>query len=188
MLSFHNDISIKKKYLNRVIKHRELDNIIKGIGWENGKGCAVGCTLEDYNHERYPVELGIPIWLAKLEDIIFENLNNDESKYWPELFLKSIPVGVNLEKIKHQLSIIRINNLLEIQNKLLLENKKNLEIFLQVINSIKLIKKCHELDLNNNCFEWYSAISAAWSSSSAARLAAFKKESENLINLLKNCK
>jgi hypothetical protein len=72
MLSFHGKQEIKDKYLNRVIKHRELDNIIQGIGWENGKGCAVGCTLENYNHSRYPMELGLPEWLARLEDKIFE--------------------------------------------------------------------------------------------------------------------
>jgi hypothetical protein len=177
MLSFHNDISIKEKYVNRVIKHRELDNIIKGIGWLNGKGCAVGCTLENYNHDRYPIELGIPIWLAKLEDEIFENLPNDESKFWPEIFLKSIPVGVCLEKVKHQLAIIRMDNLLEIQNKLLLKNEKNSEIFLKVINSIELIKKCHELELNNNYCELSNKLtedllcSAAESSRSAAESA-----------------
>ena len=45
MLSFHGDESIKEKYLSRVKHHREMDNIIQGTGWQNGKGCSVGCTL-----------------------------------------------------------------------------------------------------------------------------------------------
>lgn len=30
----------------------EADNIIRGTGWEDGKGCAIGCTLEKYDHAR----------------------------------------------------------------------------------------------------------------------------------------
>lgn len=116
MLSFHNDQEIKEKYLNRVIKHRELDNLIQGTGWENGKGCAVGCTLENYDHSRYPIELGLPEWLARLEDRIFEGLPRKEAILWPERFLESIPVGINLEKIKHMLAIKRLDNLIIIQN------------------------------------------------------------------------
>lgn len=65
MKAFHNDKSIKEKYLNRVIQHQKLDKLKKGATGENGKGCAVACTLDMiYDHSRYPVELGIPEWLA----------------------------------------------------------------------------------------------------------------------------
>jgi hypothetical protein len=217
MLSFHNDPTIKEKYLNRVKLHRELDNIIQGIGWENGKGCAVGCTLENYDHSEYPIELGLPEWLARLEDAIFENILNEEAMLWPEKFLDAIPVGVCVENVKHRLSIIRMNNLLEIQNKLL-ESYKNSElekIFIDVMSSIELVKKCHEAELNKNYCDWSAAESAAWSAESSASSAAssaaesaarsaawsaawsaeslawseaWKEESENLIELLKNCK
>ena len=60
MKSFHGDVKVKVKYINRVKAHQLADNLIKGQGWENGKGCAVGCTLEAYDHSRYEVELGIP--------------------------------------------------------------------------------------------------------------------------------
>jgi hypothetical protein len=70
MLSFHNDQAVKDKYVNRVIAHQKADNLIRGTGWNNGKGCAVGCTLESYDHSQYPIELGIPEWLAKLEDTL----------------------------------------------------------------------------------------------------------------------
>lgn len=66
MKAFHNDHSIKEKYLARVKAHREADNLIRGTGWEDGKGCAIGCTLEAYNHSLYPDELGIPTWLARI--------------------------------------------------------------------------------------------------------------------------
>ena len=66
---------VKEKYLSRVVAHRKADNIIQGLGWEEGRGCAVGCTLENYDHWRYPIELGLPEWLAHLEDRIFAHNN-----------------------------------------------------------------------------------------------------------------
>ena len=175
MLSFHNDPKIKEMYLKRLEIHEKLDTIIQGTGWVNGKGCAVGCTLESYDHSKYPEELGLPEWLAYLEDIIFENLPNDEAKKWPRIFLGSIPVGVNLENVRHKLAIIRMDNLLEIQNKLLESNTNiNLKkIFLDVINAINIIKKCHESELNKDHCDWSEAESAAWSAQSEAESAAW---------------
>lgn len=100
MKSFHNDQSIKDKYLARVLNHQKDDHLIRGTGWKDGKGCAVGCTLEKYDHAAYETELGIPKWLAHLEDHIFEKMSEDKSKTWPYEFLKSIPVGVDLNKIR----------------------------------------------------------------------------------------
>lgn len=99
MLSFHNDITIKEKYLNRIIKHRKADEIEKGYYWEKGKGFAVGCTIHGNDHSKYEIELGIPRILARLEDGIFENLPNDKAKLWPEQFLDSINVGSDLSSV-----------------------------------------------------------------------------------------
>lgn len=172
MLSFHNDQQIKEKYLNRVRKNRELDNIVLGIGLKNGKGCAVGCTLENYDHSRYLIELGIPEWLAYLEDRIFENLSNEESIIWPELFLSSINIGIDLEPIKHKLAIKRMDYLINIQNNLLHKNPDLSKIFISTINCIELIKKCHESELNKIYCFWSAAESAAESAGESARSAA----------------
>jgi len=99
MLSFHNDEKIKKKYLARVRNHQKADEIVKGQYWENGKGCAVGCTVHSNQHSAYEDELGIPRILAMLEDGIFENIPNDLAQKWPERFLKAIKVGVDLSMV-----------------------------------------------------------------------------------------
>ena len=99
MQTFHNDPAIKAKYLARVRAHRLADNLIQGTAWRAGKGCAVGCTLESYDHQRYPIELGLPEWLAHLEDHIFEALPSAESQLWPEQFLETIPVGVEESRL-----------------------------------------------------------------------------------------
>jgi len=100
MLSFHNDIKVKEKYVNRVKAHAKADNLIQGVGWENGKGCAIGCTLESFDHSAYPTELGLPEWSAKLEDRLFEGMENKYAMKFPLDFLEAIPVGVDLEPVK----------------------------------------------------------------------------------------
>lgn len=109
LISFHGDASIKQKYLDRVKKHQELDNIIQGTGWDGTKGCAVGCTLENYSHTAYEKELGIPTWLAHVEDKFFEGMSKERAKIWPLQFLEAIPVGVNLEAVKTQFILYILN-------------------------------------------------------------------------------
>lgn len=100
MKAFHNDPAIKAKYLARVDGHTKADNLIRGIGWNGFRGCAVGCTLEDYDHARYPIELGIPEWLAHVEDRLFEGMTETKAHTWPRDFLNAITPGADLEKIK----------------------------------------------------------------------------------------
>ena len=100
MQAFHNDQKIKDKYLVRVTEHQKADEIIQGKYWEDGKGCAVGCTIHGPDHRKYETELGIPVWLAHLEDRAFEGLPIKRAKTWPSEFLSAINVGADLEKIK----------------------------------------------------------------------------------------
>jgi hypothetical protein len=105
MLSFHGKESVKKKYLKRVIAHRKADEIVKGIYWQKGKGCAVGCTIHGDNHFAYETELGIPAWIAFLEDDLFERMPNEDAKEWPARFLEAVPVGKDpawFDRIKSQ--------------------------------------------------------------------------------------
>jgi len=99
MLAFHNESKVKDKYVDRVNTHFLADEIIKGIYWENGKGCAVGCTIHGKYHKNYETELGIPRILAYLEDKIFESLPNDNAKAWPKQFLEAINVGSDLSTV-----------------------------------------------------------------------------------------
>ncbi len=99
MLAFHGKASIKKEYLSRLAAHEAADQIIKGTYWENGKGCAVGCTIHSGQHSAYETELGIPRVLARLEDRIFEGLPNEEAKLFPRRFLTAIKPGADLAPV-----------------------------------------------------------------------------------------
>jgi hypothetical protein len=102
LIAYHNDQSNKDAILAQLAKHREADELIKGHYWENGKGCAVGCTIYSDDHMKYEAQFGIPVMLARLEDCIFEGLLNDKAKLWPERFMGAIKPGSDLSKVGWQ--------------------------------------------------------------------------------------
>jgi hypothetical protein len=97
--AFHDCAELKDHYLARVRAHAAADRLVQGTGWGNGKGCAIGCTLENYDHSQYPVELGIPLILAHLEDRMFELLPLVEAMTWPERFLDAVRPGADLTMV-----------------------------------------------------------------------------------------
>lgn len=102
MLSYHNDPGIKAEYEARFAAHRAADEVIQGTGFDNGRGCFVGCTLDAYKHDRFPVELGWPTWLAHLADVIFEGVPAEEAPQFGTDLLAAVPVGVDLEPVRHR--------------------------------------------------------------------------------------
>jgi hypothetical protein len=98
MLTYHGDHDLKAAVLAELAAHRVADEIIQGTYWRDGKGCAVGCLTHDPHggHHLYESRWGIPEWLARLEDAVFEGLPLDAAKGWPERFMGAVPVGVEI--------------------------------------------------------------------------------------------
>ncbi len=105
MLAYHNDPELKKSVVAQMAAHRKADELVKGVYWEDGKGCAVGCLIKGGNHALYETKFGIPRQLAYLEDRIFENLDNGASQKWPERFLKAIKPGADLSMVVPKLML-----------------------------------------------------------------------------------
>ena len=131
MLAFQNTTVTKPQIIKKLKAHAKADDFIKGTYWENGKGCAVGCTIESGNHIEYETRFGIPQMLARLEDCIFEGLSNGKAKAWPLRFMQAIKPGADLSTVggefQHRL---QINNLKFAQKQKMPED---------VINAIKLV-------------------------------------------------
>ena len=104
--AFHSDPAIKAKYVGRLQAHQLADQFVQGL-YVNGedpetqefRGCAVGCTLHRSTHEGYEIELGIPVALAYLHDIHFEQLSATEAPQFAVDFLQVIPVGADLSQV-----------------------------------------------------------------------------------------
>ena len=169
MLAFTNTSVTKKEAIKQIKAHIDADELIKGVYWENGKGCAVGCTIHSNDHVEYETRFGIPQMLARLEDCIFEGLPNGKAKAWPLRFMNSIRPGADLSTVgwefQHRL---QINNLKFAQKNKFPE---------YVIAAIKLVIDVLEPMTKGKKVNESAARSAAASAASAARSAAENAES-----------
>lgn len=102
MLAFVNTTVTKPEIIAQLQAHADADEIIQCQYWENGKGCAVGCTIHSDDHAEYEPRFGIPQMLARLEDCIFEGLPNGAAKNWPIRFMTAINPGSDLSLVGWQ--------------------------------------------------------------------------------------
>ena len=188
-----NQTITKEELLKELRWHQAQDNFVKGKYFSDGKGCAVG-SLESIaraknikisfdDHSQYPIHLGMPVWLARLEDSIFENLPMERAKLWPVEFIEAINPGSDLDQAK-------VPFLLAVQ-------KKNIEIldscifyavnFPMVAGAIRTSRaavveviRCLESNLNLST-AWGAARSAAWS-------AAYECFADELLKLIRECR
>ena len=177
MLSYLNDVKLKKEIVEEMKKHRKNDQIVKGTyGKENGmfKGCAVGCAIHSLNirkgkdlpydgHRYFESELGIPEWLARLNDKIFEGLPGGDNTEFAVDFLQAIPVGVDLESIKWKFCSYLLKE--NIERVLSLKIKDELKE--QVVNAIRQVLVVHETAIKTN--EWNESAAARSAESAAAK-------------------
>ena len=167
MLSFHNDPAIKEKYCARVAAHIKADELIHGKYWEGGKGCAVGCTIHGSSHKAYEDELGIPEWLAGLQDTLFEGMVNGDSKKFVADFLPAIPIGVNLDRVKYQFcAYLMRENIERVESLKIADDLKQ-----KVLAAIRGVLSLHEEAAETG--EWNeSAAESAWFAAEYAESAA----------------
>ena len=179
LLSFHGDEKLKETMIEEIEKHRKADAIIQGTYGNKDdkefKGCAVGCSIQSLNkgldtsdHSIYEKELGIPEWLARLEDKLFEGLPVEESKKWPGDFMQAIPIGVNLEHVKYKFCVFLLKE--NIDRVLTLKIEDSLKE--QVVSAIRDVLTLHENAINTGIWDESAARSAESAAESAARSAA----------------
>jgi hypothetical protein len=120
LVAFHGDQAVKDKLLERIGAHEKADAIVSGTyGRKEGgvwKGCAVGCSVHDLTqdkrlenpHTRYPELLGIPEWVAHLEDQVFEGMSAEKRTGFPRRFAEAIPVGGDFDGLADRLAIRRL--------------------------------------------------------------------------------
>lgn len=199
--AYHGDAAVKALYVERFAQHRAADAVIQGQGYEGGRGCFVGCTLQDYDHSRFPEELGWPEWLARLADTIFEGLPRAEASQFGTDLLDAVLVGADLEAVKGPF-------LLSIQRRNLDRLKDNTEPYAQqcrdAIQGVISWLEAGMPEAQRSAAEsaawsvarsvawsaaWSAADSAAWSTAmsaawSAARSSEFQVQRDSLLALL----
>ena len=162
--------STQRKYIDRAIKHRKADEIIKGLYWKDGKGCCVGCLAHanDEAHEALEKQTGIPEWLSWLADSLFEGLDDGEYQTFPERFITAMPKNKTPEYMEKNVKAPFIVYILEgtLKN---FDHEKFPDIKKSVEGSIELWKR---EDIGST--DWSAARSAADSAAdSVARSVAY---------------
>lgn len=181
----------KEEFIKELEWHYEQDNFVQGQYFEDGRGCAVGCSLESISrkknleielddHAQYPKLLGIPEWLARLEDTIFEGLYKKDAKEWPLRFSKAIEPGQDLEKIKAPFIVYVLeSNLERLQDERFKEQKAAVERCINLWQRDDLYSDEWERERSAaRSAAWYawsteSAAESAWYTGSAAESAAW---------------
>jgi hypothetical protein len=173
-LSFKSDPLIKQQLIKRMDHHIAADNLLQKATGANGKGCTVWCALNNgelhkgYDHSAFPDILGLPEWLARLQDTIFEGLGVDDAKAFSSAWPKAIPVGKNLEPVKWRFCAFVMKE--NIERVLLLDIDDSLKK--QVVDSINGVLSLHERAATTGIWDRAAAGSAAESARSAAWSAA----------------
>ena len=110
MEAYHSNPELKAQFVALITAHEAADEIVQGTYWNDGRGCAVGCSIDSLNritgtrhshgnHAAYESLIGVPRILARLEDGIFEGLPLDVAKTWPRRFAEAIRPGADLSGV-----------------------------------------------------------------------------------------
>lgn len=118
-LAYLGDPDLKTRFVGEMRRHRDEDRVIQGSYGGLGddgewRGCAVGCAIRSmaavtgrrlqgrYSDHELLADIGIPPWLAHLADDIHEGLEPEQAREWPLRFAEAVPVGVDLEPVRHR--------------------------------------------------------------------------------------
>ena len=157
MQAYHGDPAVKAKYIARMREHQEADELVCGIDWENGKGNAVGCTVHTDNSTAYETELGMPEWLARLEELLFEGMTNETAQQFPVKLLEAVPIGFSdWDDVYHGFCAHTLR-----------ECRFDREKFPDVVVALDIIVDLHE-DRSRDGEAWDVALSAALAVASSA--------------------
>ena len=178
------DLSV---HIERMKAHIEADELVCGTGFEDGKGCFIGCTFDRYDHEHAALSTGVPEWLWYLADDLHESMSQSVDR--GDMALKLLH---GFEKCEDFDALERaIHIYIQRQN---IERVTALEIDAalksEVLAAIDAVISCHEAALPFDAPEWVAARSAAalaarsaqfsvtsaWSAARAARSAARSAE------------
>jgi hypothetical protein len=104
--AWHGDAALKVGVIATAEAHRAADLLRHGATGRPASGepgCSVACTVGTYDHSLYPGRLGLPVWLARLQDEIYESLPRDGRHLddeWTVNLLGSIEPGADLDAVR----------------------------------------------------------------------------------------
>ena len=150
-------------------EHQKLDRLVQG-DWLSDetvdgvyRGCFFGCAMQTRHNAigKACAKYDLPLWIGYWSEAVFEGLSQEAAIKWPVQLLEAL-IGFkgDTEKLRHNLSIKRLSNLLPTANE-------------EVNSAIELVINYHKNpDEQKRIAAEYAAMSAALAARSAARSAA----------------
>jgi len=167
MQTFHNDKLQKKKYLSLYSQAKKEGRLIRGSYFykDTKQGCFVGLAVQSSDHQRFSNESQIPEWLIRLGETLFENLPTKTYLGYPEALIQAIPVGKDIEIVKHQIAEFCLTKICK--------NTDHPTIQTAMKTIISLHQRCTEKGISSvSEDDWSAAESAARSAAESAELSA----------------
>jgi hypothetical protein len=171
----------KTEFVRELKKHQKADDFIRGTYFNStsGKGCAVGCSLESVSrlkklkfsfddHTLYEKHLGIPEWLARVEDTLFEGMTEERSKTWPVEFAEAIHPGADLEKVRVPFIVMLLEHTLQSMDSVKFDREKWPDVAKAIEGSRAAVKQMIKAQKSGDRGAIDEARSAALSAYSAA--------------------
>ena len=159
------DLSV---HIERMETHIEADELVRGLGFEDGKGCFIGCTFDRYDHEYAALSTGVPEWLWYLADGLHESMSRAVDR--GDMALKLLHGFEQCEDFDALERAIHIY--IQRQN---IERVTALEIDAalksEVLAAIDAVISCHEAALPVDAPEWAETRSAAGAAAEAAQVS-----------------
>lgn len=184
ILSFNNDPALKAEHVAQAGHHAAADMLRSGtygvVEAKQFHACSIGCFAHDIDpefkgnlHGLIAKTRALPEWLILLQDSLFEGLPAGERGAFHVELAKRIPVGVDLEPVRHWLADDRIDRMLTLQRTALEAQHAHgvHEAIQRTVAVLEVTRRAHEAAAGGNTCE-LSAAESAESAESAARSAA----------------
>ena len=173
------DLSV---HIDRMKKHIAADELVRGTGFEGGRGGFIGCTFDKYDHRYASETTGVPEWLWRLGDALHENMS------------ASVALGDTAVRILQACHGRDKTEFLPIERSIhIYIQRRNIEIVTAldidagvkagVLSAIESVISGYEAELPDDAPEWSAAESAAesasWSAAESAAWSAARSAAES---------
>lgn len=101
--SFNGDTELYHQWVAQLKNHIDRGQMIRGIGWENGQGNLIGCSVHEWDYTTFSDSLGLPQEIGEIGESLFSSCGDDESACeFAEAMALAMQVGANYEGFLHR--------------------------------------------------------------------------------------
>lgn len=87
----------------RIARHEAADEIVQNLSWDGRRGCAIGCSLDQYSHALFARVVTGDCRegraLARLVDCLHESISPAESVTWARRFTGALEPGTHPRRV-----------------------------------------------------------------------------------------